>query len=294
MNSITYEDIIQSKKLSPEELKKDLTKVLAFKAETNERKFCGNPFLYHFQLANMLETRRKYPLLREMMADPTLKEKLIKEAEKRSRNGTNADKLYECYRVNKGAVVLFKTATAKFLYKKFGATSVLDPTAGWGGRMLGAWALNIAYTGIDTNTSLKPAYNEMMDFIRENGWDTSKLNMIWESCLTADFEAIDYDFVLTSPPYINLEQYPHMTTWDTSKAFYSDFLIPLLKKCLTHIKRDGKVCFNISPEMYDELLSNGFRRADEEYDLLQMKRKGKDKGDKIYIWYSTSSPPPRS
>jgi hypothetical protein len=222
------------------------------------------------------------------MADPALKEKLIKETEKRKRTGTDAVKIYECYRVNKGAVVFFKTATAKFLYKKFGATSVLDPTAGWGGRMLGAWALNIAYTGIDTNTSLKPAYDGMIDCIRENGWDASKLNMIWESCLTADFEAIDYDFVLTSPPYINLEQYPNMTKWDSNKAFYKDFLIPLLNKCLKHIKREGKVCFNISPKMYGELLANGFRRADEEYDLLQQKREGKDKEDKIYIWYSTT------
>lgn len=286
MEAITYEDIIQAKKLNNEELKKDLMNVLAFKAETNERKFCGNPFLYHFQLANMLEVRTKHPLLREFMADPELKAKLIKEAEKRERTGTDAVKLYECYRVNKGAVVFFKTATAKFLYKKFGATSVLDPTAGWGGRMLGAWALNIAYTGIDTNTSLKPAYDGMIDCIRENGWDTSKLKMIWESCLTANFEEIDYDFVLTSPPYINLEVYPNMTPFESNKAFYTHFLIPLIDKCLKHIKREGKVCFNISPKMYEDLVKNGFRKCDEEYDLLQQKREGKDKGDKIYIWYS--------
>ena len=30
---------------------------------------------------------------------------------------------------------------------------VLDP-AGWGGRMLGAWALGIDYTGIDTNINM--------------------------------------------------------------------------------------------------------------------------------------------
>ena len=150
--------------------------------------------------------------------------------------------------------------------------------------MLGAWSLDIAYTGIDTNTSLKPAYDGMIECIRENGWDISKLNMIWESCLTADFEAIDYDFVLTSPPYINLEQYPNMTKWDSNKAFYKDFLIPLLNKCLRHIKRKGKVCFNISPKMYDDLLSYGFRKADEEFDLLQQKKGGRDKCDKIYVW----------
>lgn len=287
MESITYDDIIQSKKLTKAKLTKDLMNVLSFKADANERKFCGNPFLYHFQLANMLETRVKHPLLREYLADPELKKKLIEEAMKRDRTGTNTTKLYECYRVNKGAVVFFKTATAKYLYKKFGASSVLDPTAGWGGRMLGAWALNIRYTGIDTNTSLKPAYDGMIDCIRENGYVVSKLNMIWESCLTADFESIDYDFVLTSPPYINLEVYPNMTKFESNNAFYKDFLIPLLTKCLKHIRPNGKVCFNISPKMYKDLLASGFRKADDEYDLLQQKREGKDKEDKIYIWHST-------
>ena len=287
MESVTYDDIIQSKKLSKTQLTKDLNNILAFKAEKNERKFCGNPFLYHFQLANILETRVKHPLLREYIANPELKEKLIKEAQKRDRTGTDAVKLYECYRVNKGAVVFFKTATAKFLYKKFGATSVLDPTAGWGGRMLGAWALNINYTGIDTNTSLKPAYDGMIECIHENGYDVSKLNMIWDSCLTVPFETIDYDFVLTSPPYINLEVYPNMTKFESNKAFYIEFLIPLINKCLKHIKLNGKVCFNISPKMYRDLLANGFREADDEYDLLQQKREGKDKEDKIYIWHSS-------
>ena len=90
MEAITYSDIIEAKKLSPEKLKKDLMSVLAYKADENERKFCGNPFLYHFQLANMLEVRVKHPLLKEMMADPILKEKLIKDTEKRDRTGTDA------------------------------------------------------------------------------------------------------------------------------------------------------------------------------------------------------------
>ena len=44
---------------------------------------------------------------------------------------------------------------------------MLDPTAGWGGRMLGAWALGIDYTGVDTNTNMKIAYDNMMDMLDE-------------------------------------------------------------------------------------------------------------------------------
>jgi hypothetical protein len=288
MNDITYSDILQSKKISDAELKKDFLNLVAFKAESNDRKFCGNSILYHFQLANLLETRVKSALLKEVMADSEQKAKLVKDAEKRGRTGTDAVRLLECYRVNKGAVVFFKPATAKFLYKKFNATSVLDPTAGWGGRLLGAAALNINYTGIDTNITMKPAYDGMTESLSTFGYDTTKSNMIWESCLSVDFEKIDYDFVLTSPPYINLEQYPNMTKFESNKVFYKEFLIPLIDKCLTHIKRNGNVCFNISPKMYTELLSHGYRPADEEVDLLQQKRMGKDKEDKVYIWHSNN------
>jgi hypothetical protein len=69
-----------------------------------------------------------------------------------------------------------------------------------------------------------------------------------------------------------------------NNTFYDKFLIPLISKCLKHIHPGGRVCFNISPKMYEDLLRHKFRPCDEEYDLLQQKRLGKDKQDKIYIW----------
>jgi hypothetical protein len=196
---------------------------------------------------------------------------------------------------------MFKSTTAKYLYKKYKATSVLDPTAGWGGRMLGAWSLGINYTGIDTNIEMMPAYDDMMAFLKaETGFDNalfsvdngSKLNMIWDSCLNVDFTKIDYDFVLTSPPYINLEIYEHMTEWDSDKAFYELFFIPLWQKCVDNIKKGGVVCFNISPKMYADAVKHGLSPCHDEEDLLQQMgqkantlKAGKKKQDKIYIWH---------
>ena len=84
-------------------------------------------------------------------------------------------------------------ATPNF-YISISATKVLDPTTGLRGRMLGAYALDIEYTGIDTNENMIDAYQEMM-----NKLDFNKLTMIFHSCLEVDFSTIDYDFVLTSP-----------------------------------------------------------------------------------------------
>jgi hypothetical protein len=231
-----------------------------------------------------------------MWADPVKKAFLIEQTRKRNRGGkVPANNVFECYRINTGSIVMFKSVTAKYLYKKYGAKSVLDPTAGWGGRMLGAWSLGIDYTGIDTNIDMKPAYDGMIDFLNNkvgfgNGLFTvennSKLEMIWDSCLDVDYSKIDYDFVLTSPPYINMELYKNMKPWENDKAFYEGFYIPLYHKLRANIKPGGTICLNVSPKMHEDALKYGLPPCDAEEDLLQQlgQAKGKKKQDKIYIW----------
>ena len=300
LDSVTIEDIENHKAISTRELQKDLENLRRFDATENKNNFYGNPFLYHFQFKNLLNCRReKGKTIYDIWNDPEEQKKLIENTRKRNRGGrTAAGNVYECFRINLGSIVMFKSTTAKYLYRKYGATHVLDPTAGWGGRMLGAWALDIDYTGIDTNTELKPAYDSMIDFLdKEQEFDSnlfeteaSNLQMIYESCLDVDFSEIPYDMVLTSPPYINLELYEHMEPWQSDEAFYKDFFLPLFEKCLKHIKIGGNVCFNISPKMYEDALKHGLPECDSEEDLLQQlgQQKGKKKQDKIYIWQKNS------
>jgi DNA modification methylase len=147
--------------------------------------------------------------------------------------------------------------------------------------MLGAWALDIKYLGYDTNPHLQDGYDGLMALLNKN----DSLRMLWASSLTSDFSDIDYDLVLTSPPYINLEIYPGMTPFEGKEQFYKKFLIPLIDKCRKHIKAGGKVCFNISPAMYKDLTEVfKYEKASETVPLLQQKTQGKDKGDLIYVW----------
>jgi len=185
-----------------------------------------------------------------------------------------------------GAIVFFKPTTAMYVYKKYNAKSVLDPCAGWGGRMLGAWALDISYVGFDTNRELIAPYAQMMDVLtKENKEARDKLRMYFDDSLAEDFSLYEYDFVLTSPPYINLEVYPGMTPFESKAKFYKEFLIPLIDKCRKNIKAGGKVCFNISPPMYKDLTKVfKYQEATEAVPLLQQKVQGKDKGDMIYVW----------
>jgi len=299
---VTINDIVNHKLITDQALLLDLDNLNKFSGDENSNNFYGNPFLYHFQFANLLHCTRERngkprDTIYDMWADPVKKAFLIEQTRKRNRGGkVPANNIFECYRINTGSIVMFKSVTAKYIYKKYGATRVLDPTAGWGGRMLGAWSLGIDYVGIDTNDEMKPAYDGMINFLMNKttsfGNDLftvdnkSKLSMIWASCLAVDYSKIDYDFVLTSPPYINMELYKKMKPWENDKIFYEDFFIPLFNKCVNNIKKGGKVCFNISPKMYNDALKYGLTPCDLEEDLLQQlgQKMGKKKQDKIYIW----------
>lgn len=301
--SVTLQDIEDHKNISTTELEKDLLNLRNFPADENSNTFYGNPFLYHYQFKNLLKCRREGgKTIYDIWNDRVERDKLIEQTKLRNRGGrTAAGNVFECFRINLGSVVMFKSTTAKYLYKKYNARSVLDPTAGWGGRMLGAWALDIDYVGIDTNVEMRSAYDNMITFLKEYNEfgnsmleyeQKSKLDMIWQSCLDVDFSQIEYDFVLTSPPYINLELYEHMESWQNDQAFYEQFFIPLWQKCVDNIKPGGHVCFNISPKMYADALKYGLKPCDDEEDLLQQMgqrqdslKKGKKKQDKIYIWH---------
>jgi len=297
LDSVTLQDIENHKLITTKELQRDLANLNKFEAESNENNFAGNPFLYHYQFKNLLNCKReKGKTVYDIWNNKDERDKLIEQTKIRNRGGrTAAGNVYECFRINLGSIVMFKSTTAKYLYKKYNAKSVLDPTAGWGGRMLGAWSLGIDYTGIDTNTNMKSAYDSMIQFLEAernfgNGLfeqeQTFKLNMIWQSALDVDFTKLNYDFVLTSPPYVNLELYEHMEPWQSDKAFYEQFFIPLWKKCVDNIQPGGNVAFNISPKMYEDALAHGLKACDEEEDLKQQlgQQTGKKKQDKIYVW----------
>jgi hypothetical protein len=282
MTTLTYSDVVAHKTLSVEDLRAEANKLIKYKADACARSFVGNPILYHYMMAELCECKNKLGKSIRDYIEADLPYWMA-QVEKRGRTGTLANRMFECVRVSRCNIAFFKPSIAKWLYKTVGATHVLDPTAGWGGRMLGAWGLGIAYTGIDTNLSLKEPYDAMMAMLTQI--KPGNLQMIYEDCLKVDYSQIDYDCVLTSPPYVNLEIYKHMTPWATDADYYKQFLIPLIDKCRASIRRGGRVLFNISPKMYDDLTKKyGYQVCKADYDMLQQKRAGKDKMDRVYEW----------
>jgi hypothetical protein len=289
MNPYTFNDIQKCKDITIEEVIKDYKNVIKFDGNSNPRKFCGNKTIYNYQFQELLKCKRdgNYKTIEEWFNDPILKEKLWKDTIQRNRRDKcpipSATDVYECHRINNGAIVPFKSSTAKYIYKKFNAKSVLDPTMGWGGRMLGATSLGIDYTGFDTNIDLRSGYEKMIkDLSLEN------VKLYWENSLNEDIiKTLDYDLVLTSPPYMNVELYQHMSPWVSDDEFYIEFLIPLMNLCFQYLKQGGRNCWNMSPMMYKKLTQEyDYPECDIKEDLRQqLGKQYKTKSqDFIYIW----------
>lgn len=125
---------------------------------------------------------------------------------------------------------------------------VLDPCAGWGGRMLGAVANGANYIAFEPNPETFFNLQMMINFLRIH----NNVKIICDDALNMDkYEIPDVDVVLTSPPYFDLEVYckeekQSITTRNNYDDWDNEFLNPLIKKCLSHLKPDGISCWNVA------------------------------------------------
>jgi len=80
-----------------------------------------------------------------------------------------------------------------------------------------------------------------------------------------------------------------MPLFKDKETYYKKFLIPMIKKCLKHIKDDGAVCINISDYMYEDYIKYGGAEEGrgfecvERIDLLQQMG-GKPNKEVVYVF----------
>ena len=175
----------------------------------------------------------------------------------------------------------FPPLTAKYLYEKFTENInqpeivIYDPSAGWGGRILGAMSVsddrNIYYIGTDPNMDNFPIersvygkYGSVADFYNTQ---TYRGNSVFSSTNIYELfklgsEVIGnqknfkkykgkIDLVFTSPPYFNREAYSDDETQSYKKfTQYKDwidgFLTPTLKTCVEYLRKDRYLLWNIA------------------------------------------------
>jgi len=184
-----------------------------------------------------------------------------------------------------GSVNIFRPLIAMGIYAQFSPKCILDPTMGWGGRLVGACALNIPhYIGIDLNRKLMKPYEKMTKFLSNHS--NTKIELYFGDCITFDYSKIEYDMVLTSPPYYNIEQYSFQEK-RSKQEWNEHFYIPLVTETFKYLKKGGKYCLNIPIEVF-ELVKTILGEPNYTTPFPKSQRGDPNakvvKGEFIYIW----------
>ena len=181
------------------------------------------------------------------------------------------------------SISIFKPLVAMDIYCRFKPSSILDFTMGWGGRLVGACALNIPkYIGIDSNVNLKAPYTKMCGFLKKHS--TTDIDLYFKDALSVDYSKLNYDLVLTSPPYYNLETYSG-STQKTKEEWNRDFYEPIFKMTFQHLKRGGYYCINIPLEVYETVAKKVLGKPFTKIPLPKSKRTTTETYNEfIYVW----------
>ena len=142
---------------------------------------------------------------------------------------------------------IYRPQMAKMIVTGLNGEVVLDPCAGWGGRLLGAVSSNAHYIGFEPNIKTYNGLLKLSKFLNIQ----DKVTLICDDALNMDkYDIGEVDIVLTSPPYFNLEVYSHEKTQSiynnkTYDDWLDNFLNPLVNLCLSKLKDGGWSCWNV-------------------------------------------------
>ena len=193
--------------------------------------------------------------------------------------------LKEVYNICISAINIFRPLVAMEIYAKFKPTSVLDFTCGWGGRLVGACALDIPrFTGLDINTNLTNPYLELAHFLKSSCMTKTNIQLLITDAVTFDYSSIEYDMVLTSPPYFFLEKYSNNEVYNHDKdEMIEQFYKPVIKNTYQHLSQGGHYCLNVNKDLYENVCLPLLGKATEVIPLKKSKRQNMYT-EYIYVW----------
>lgn len=178
--------------------------------------------------------------------------------------------IYFCCGLTKNT--MYRPQMMKLACIKYKPQRVLDPCAGWGGRMLGAVSYGAHYTAFEPNTTTYNNLNKIVDFLGIR----DKVTLICDDARNiAKYGIPKVDLVLTSPPYFDLEVYAHENTQSikdmpTYQDWADGFLREIIESGIDHLNEGGVSCWNVGKvknrDMNDDVLKYhtefGFGKAE--------------------------------
>lgn len=125
----------------------------------------------------------------------------------------------------------------------------LDPSSGWGDRLISAIKLNIKeYYGTDPSNCMEPVYKQIINELanRDNTYQVTKTG--FENHLIYRKNKINrlrkFDLVFTSPPFYDKEIYENTNTQSihntkSAQDWFNNFLLEYIKNGFRHLKHNG-------------------------------------------------------
>jgi len=144
----------------------------------------------------------------------------------------------------------FNPCYAKFFVDKYcKGKKVLDPCAGWGGRLSGVVMCGKDYYGIEPNIETFRSLNRMRDWFKKR--ERVKIEIINGVAEKEENYKYQFDLAITSPPYFDLEKYSEDETQSYIKysnygLWKEKFLKKMIQNVYNHLKINCIFVLNVS------------------------------------------------
>jgi 16S rRNA G966 N2-methylase RsmD len=283
-----YNNLLDYKKITLDIAIRDYHKLTLLDTNTFVSSRVGTLFIDHFTFKERLNTRgiKGMNYLEFLSNEDYLNRTYIKNLieYQKNKNVKPEVMMYEIYKFHCGSVGMIKPITIKRILQIYKPVSVLDPFMGWGSSLVSCCAMNIPhFTGIEINTNLVTPYNEMTKQLTKIGTITD-IHLKFMNSVDVDFSKLNYDFVFTSPPYYNKEQYWNGSEFiKLTKEKWNELYIKIFTNVYLNTKRGGYLAINCPTDIYFLLLTIMGNELTK-FPLNQKSRYNNTYQEYIYIW----------
>jgi 16S rRNA G966 N2-methylase RsmD len=246
------DNIDYKNKYSSSVLYKDYFNLKKYKSSNNfinSTVTIGNKIMEHF-FPNIYDVKINKTSFSECWKDIELLKKVIR-WNRNSHSTPYVSELkrgiYFCKGLTK--TTMYRPTLMKLICDKYNVKNVIDPCAGWGGRLLGCCVNeNRTYVGFEPNTQTFNNLNNLINFFNINN------AIIYNDGCENVYKYIknkSFDMVLTSPPYFDLEIYSDENTqsyfkYNSYQEWLNKWLKNIIKKFTLLLDKDGISCWNVA------------------------------------------------
>ena len=192
--------------------------------------------------------------------------------------------VYFCCGMTKNT--MYRPQMAKLICDTYNPQIVLDPCAGWSGRMLGIVSSGAYYIAFEPNTETYNNLCKLIDFLNIS----DKVRIINDDVLNINNHNIPkVNMVITSPPYFDLEVYCNedsqsITNHSNYESWSESFLRTIIHNGISYLQKDGISCWNVGKvgkiDMNNDVMKYhneiGFNRL-ESFSVVSSKRQSNQK-----------------